>query len=135
MRQLNGVYTQAANQRHHRVGHLFQGRFKGILVDKEAYLLELIRYVVLNSVRAGIVDSPQQWPWSSYRAMMGKVVTPKWLAVHRLLSQFGEDRKSARRRFRSFVRGGMGQSIWVGLRPQIYLGDETFVERCSTGRV
>jgi REP element-mobilizing transposase RayT len=77
MRQLNGVYTQAANQRHHRVGHLFQGRFKGILVDKEAYLLELSRYVVLNPVRAGMVESPEQWPWSSYRAMKGKIVIPK----------------------------------------------------------
>ena len=72
MRQLNGVYTQASNRRHRRVGHLFQGRFKGILVDKEAYLLELSRYVVLNPVRAGMVESPEQWPWSSYRAMVKK---------------------------------------------------------------
>ncbi len=132
MRQLNGVYTQASNRRHRRVGHLFQGRFKGILVDKDAYLLELSRYVVLNPVRAGMVESPEQWPWSSYRAMMGEVVTPTWLAVDGLLSQFGKDRKEARRYFRSFVRDGIGQGLWEGLRHQIFLGDDTFVEKMQS---
>jgi REP element-mobilizing transposase RayT len=68
MRQLNGVYTQDFNRTHHRVGHVFQGRYKAILVEKEAYLLELVRYVVLNPVRAGMVRTPGEWPWSSYRA-------------------------------------------------------------------
>ena len=76
MRQLNGVYTQASNRRHQRTGHLFQERFKGVLVDKDAYLLELSRYVVLNPVRAGMVERPEQWPWSSHRAMMGDVGSP-----------------------------------------------------------
>ncbi len=80
MRHLSGVYTQASNRRHGRTGHLFQGRFKGILVDRDAYLLELSRYVVLNPVRAGMVDEPGQWPWSSYRAMIGTVSVPNWLA-------------------------------------------------------
>jgi REP element-mobilizing transposase RayT len=71
MRQLNGVYTQSSNRRHARVGHLFQGRFKAILVDSDAYLLELARYVVLNPVRAGMVRKPDKWAWSSYRASMG----------------------------------------------------------------
>jgi hypothetical protein len=71
MRHLNGVHTQASNRRHGRTGHLFQGRFKAILVDRDAYLLALFRYVVLNPVRAGMVDEPEQWPWSSYRAMIG----------------------------------------------------------------
>ena len=66
MRQLNGVYTQASNRRHQRTGHLFQGRFKAILVDKDSYLLELARYVVLNPVRALMVAHPGQWQWSSY---------------------------------------------------------------------
>ncbi len=79
----------ASNRRHHRNEHLFQGRFKGILVDKDAYLLDLSRYVVLNPVRAGLVRSPEKWPWSSYRAMMGEALVPKWLAVDGLLSQFG----------------------------------------------
>ena len=63
MRQLNGVYTQRSNRRHERVGHLFQGRYKAILVDGDAYLLELSRYVVLNPVRAGIVEAPEEWHW------------------------------------------------------------------------
>ncbi len=86
IRQLNGVYTQASNRRHRRVGHLFQGRFKGILVDKEAYLLELTWYVVLNPLRVGMVDLPEQWPWSSYRATIGEESVPKWLGVDALLS-------------------------------------------------
>jgi len=65
MRQLNGVYTQYVNRTHRRVGHLFQGRFKGILVEKESYLLELARYVVLNPVRAGMVRQPEEWSWSN----------------------------------------------------------------------
>jgi len=75
MRQLNGVYTQYVNRAHGRVGHVFQGRYTGILVEKESYLLELTRYVVLNPVRAGMVDDPRAWPWSSYRAMVGEAAS------------------------------------------------------------
>lgn len=132
MRHLNGVYTQASNRRHARNGHLFQGRFKGILVDRDAYLLELTRYVVLNPVRAGMVDTPEQWPWSSYRAMIGAVPTPNWLEVHGLLSQFGASREEARHRYRAFVDQGVGRDIWQGLRQQIYLGDEAFVTHVQT---
>lgn len=81
MRQLNGVYTQAFNRRHRRVGHVFQGRYKGILVDKDSYLLELSRYVVLNPVRAGMVKDVADWPWSSYRAMLGLAPAPACLQV------------------------------------------------------
>ena len=72
MRQLNGVFTQRFNHRHSRVGHLFQGRYHAVLVEKEAHLLELSRYIVLNPVRARLVDHPDHWPWSSYRAMAGR---------------------------------------------------------------
>ena len=85
MRQLNGVYTQASNRRHGREGHLFQGRFKAILVDADSYLLEVARYVVLNPVRARMVRDPAKWPWSSYRAMIGAVEAPDWLATDGLL--------------------------------------------------
>ncbi len=71
MRQLNGVYTQWFNRKHQRVGHLFQGRYKAILVDKDAYLLELNRYIVLNPIRAKMVKSLSKWPWSSWHFMMG----------------------------------------------------------------
>jgi REP element-mobilizing transposase RayT len=129
MRHLNGVYTQASNRRHGRTGHLFQGRFKGILVDRDAYLLELTRYVVLNPVRARMVEAPEHWPWSSHLAMIGDAPAPRWLAVDALLSQFGASRDEARRRYRAFVYEGLGQDIWQELRQQIYLGDDAFVTR------
>ena len=129
MRHLNGVYTQASNRRHQRVGHLFQGRYKAILVDRDAYLQELSRYVVLNPVRAGLVDSPGEWPWSSYRAMVGEGPVPKWLAVDGLLRDFGSTRKPACLRYQRFVQDGIGRrGLWDGLRQQIYLGDQKFVE-------
>ena len=130
MRQLNGMYTQASNRRHKRTGHLFQGRFKGILVDKESYLLELSRYVVLNPVRAGMVKHPGEYEWSSYRAMVGDTLTPQWLATDGLLSQFGSRRSEARRRYTRFVEEGIDTpSIWAELRQQIYLGDDKFIRR------
>lgn len=130
MRQLNGVYTQASNRRHRRIGHLFQGRFKGILVDQNSYLLELSRYVVLNPVRAGMVEHAEEWPWSSYRAMIGAEPPPEWLATDGLLLQFGSTREEARRRYREFVAAGVcAEPVWSGLRQQIYLGDEGFVAR------
>lgn len=130
MRQLNGVYTQASNRRHLRTGHLFQGRFKGILVERESHLLELARYIVLNPVRAVMVDRPEDWRWSSYRAMVGQVPTPGWLETDSLLSEFGQARNRARQRYKRFVLDGVGQgSPWTNLRQQLYLGGDGFVER------
>lgn len=130
MRQLNGVYTQASNRRHRRVGHLFQGRYKAILVDRDAYLLELTRYVALNPVRAGMVRSPGDWEWSSYRAMVGEAQNPSWLETDGLLAQFSAKRTVARRRYSQFVAEGIGrENIWAELKAQIYLGDESFVKR------
>ena len=80
MRQLNGVFTQATNRRHSRSGHLFQGRYKAILVDKDQYLLELARYVVLNPVRAkGMIRNIEDWPWSNYLAFIGHTKAQEWL--------------------------------------------------------
>jgi len=130
MRQLNGVYTQLSNRKYGRVGHLFQGRYKAILVDADAYLLELTRYVVLNPVRAGMVALPGDWRWSSYLDMIGERKAPDWLATDGLLAQFATDRVEAVRRYIEFVIQGIGkESIWQGLRRQIYLGDDSFVER------
>ena len=130
MRQLNGSYTQWSNRRHHRVGHLFQGRYKAILVDKDAYLLELCRYVVLNPVRARMAKSPNLWRWSSYRAMMGLESDPPWFSADAVLAQFGHNRGVARRRYERFVAQGMQiKSPWEDLKGQIYLGDDRFVAR------
>lgn len=133
MRQLNGVYTQASNRRHTRVGHLFQGRFKAILVDSDAYLLELARYVVLNPVRAGMVKKPADWPWSSYRASVGLQPAAPWLAVDGLLAVFAKRRSLAQQRYAQFVAEGIGAaSPWGNLKGQVYLGDEQFVNQMQT---
>jgi REP element-mobilizing transposase RayT len=128
MRQLNGVYTQRFNRRRQRVGHVFQGRYKAIIVQKEAYLLELARYVVLNPVRAGIVGTPDQWPWSSYRAMAGLCDVPPWLTIDGLLAAFSAQPGEARERYIAFVAAGNHPSTpWEQLRNQIFLGSEAFV--------
>ena len=130
MRQLNGVYTQASNRRHERSGHLFQGRYKAILVDKDRYLLELSRYVVLNPLRAkGMVKRLEDWPWSSYPAMVGSTLKPEWLTTDWILSLFGMQRIIAMERYRQFVIEGVQHQseIWSNLKGQIYLGDKAFV--------
>ena len=132
MRQLNGVYTQASNRRHQRVGHLFQGRFKAILVDSDAYLLELSRYVVLNPVRAGMVKKPADWKWSSYRASVGLEPAAPWLAVDGILAQFTKRRSLAQQRYAQFVIEGIkAASPWRDLKGQVYLGDDQFVQRAQ----
>ncbi len=130
MRQLNGLYTQRFNRGHGLVGHLFQGRYKAILVQKESHLLELARYVVLNPVRAGMVDDPADWQWSSHRAVMGKERTPDWLDADGLLSAFGAQRDRARLAYQQFVLDGMGRASPLDrVEHQVFLGDQVFVER------
>jgi REP element-mobilizing transposase RayT len=133
VRYLNGVYTQRFNRRHRRVGHLFQGRFKAIVVEKEAYLLELCRYVVLNPVRAGVVKDPAASPWSSYRATAGLTPAPGWLTVDWLLAQFGRTQRAAQAQYRQFVAEGMRQpsAPWEEVVGQIYLGHEAFIRRAQ----
>ena len=133
MRQLNGIYTQAFNRRHRRVGHLFQGRYKAILVERESYLLELIRYVVRNPVRAKMVRTVGVWPWSSYRATAGEGPGVPWLETGWVLSQFGRRRAEAQRRYRAFVSAGRSDPFdpWSAVRGQIYLGSDEFVRGAS----
>lgn len=128
MQRLNGRYTQYFNTRHRRAGHLFQGRFKSILVEREPHLLELTRYVVLNPVRAGMVQTAGQWPWSNYRATAGRARAPKWLEIDWTLSQFSARRQAAREAYRRFVVEGKGQpSPFRELTGQIYLGGNGFL--------
>lgn len=128
MRQLNGVYTQQFNHRHHETGHLFQGRYKAILVQKDSHLLELTRYVVLNPVRAGMVMRPEDWAWSSYRAMIQAASEPRWLDVDWTLSQFGMSRTQAVAAYRQFVMAGKGlPDPKAQVRHQLFLGDEAFI--------
>jgi putative transposase len=129
MRQLNGLYTQAYNRRHRRPGHVFQGRYQAILVQKESHFLEVCRYVVLNPVRARAVGEPEEWRWSSYRATMGRGAGHPCLTVDEILSQFGRRYGPAREKYREFVRDGIvRRSLWDDLKGQSLLGEEGFVE-------
>lgn len=130
MRQLNGVYTQSYNRRHKKTGHIFQGRYKAVLVEKENYLLELSRYVVLNPVRAGITEKPEHWKWSSYSATAGIKKTPHYLTVDWILGQFGSIRRKAEKQYKEFVLSGIKEeSPWKKLKGQILLGEGEFIEK------
>lgn len=130
MRQLNGAYTQHFNRAHSRVGHVFQGRYKAIMVERDSYLLELARYVVLNPLRANMVDRLNVWPWSSYLAMCGQVESPQWLQTDWILSQFYHERSSAIEEYVRFVhQGARLPSMWSQLRGQIFLGSEDFFRK------
>jgi putative transposase len=111
MRQLNGVYSQGFGRRHGRPGHVLEGRFNAQIVDREGYLREVCRYVVLNPVRAGLVAHPGQWPWSSYRATVGEAPVPPYLTVDWVLA-LGETtlRATAERRYRQFVEAGLAEA-------------------------
>jgi len=131
MRHLNGVYTQRYNAVHQTVGHVFQGRFKAVLVEKDAHLLEVSRYVVLNPVRAGLAPHPRQWRWSSYAPTAGLRKGRPWLTTDWLLTQFGVKRLEAWKAYRQFVREGLGvTSPFEGLPGGLVLGGEAFVARC-----
>jgi putative transposase len=128
MRRLNGVYTQFFNRRHGLVGHVLQGRYKSVIVDRDAYLLELARYIVLNPVRAGLVSDAKDWPWSSYRGTAGMVAAPHWLSVQAITGQFGNQVLAAQQVYRDFVLDGVHiPSPWGELRGQTYLGGERFL--------
>jgi len=128
-RQLNGVYTQLFNKRHGRTGHLFQGRYKAVLIQKDEHLLEVCRYVVLNPVRAGMVARAEDWKWSSYRAITGWEPPHSCLTTDWVLGQFGEERMKAEKEYRQFVQEGVGQeSIWSGVKGQAVLGKDGFID-------
>ena len=129
MQLLNGVYTQSFNRSHKRFGHIFQGRFKAILIEKESHLLEVARYVVLNPVRAHIVAHPRDWIWSSYRATSGESQPIGFLSVGWLLEQFDSQRKRALLAYRQFVKEGKGVCLWDDLQGGALLGSEAFVEQ------
>jgi REP element-mobilizing transposase RayT len=130
MRQLNGVYTQRFNKAHRRVGHVFQGRYKGILVERDSYLLELARYVVLNPLRARMVDALEEWPWSSYLATCGQVPCAPWLQTDWIFGHFSSEREKAIQHYVRFVHEGARlPSVWSQLKAHIYLGSDGFVRR------
>ena len=131
MHWLNTRYVQWFNQKHDRCGHLFQRRFEAKLIEKESYMLEVARYVILNPVRAHMVAHPQEYRWSSYHATAGLEPVPEWLDAAGLLGNFGNDVSSAREEYRRFVDGGIGieRRLWDELQGQIYLGTAEWIDR------
>ena len=129
MHYINGVYTQKFNKNHKRVGHVFQGRYKAILVEKDSYLLELARYVVLNPVRASMVSHASEWVWSSYHATCGEMRAPEWLMTDWILSVFASSRLEGVFSYKKFIAEGEHKQPWGDLKNQLYLGSDDFVTK------
>jgi hypothetical protein len=124
-------YTRYWNRRYGVIGHLFQGRYKAILCDKESYLLELIRYIHLNPVRSKKVKDASLYPWSSHGAYI-KGEGRDWIAVEEILSRFGKRPTEAIRRYQRFVREGIPEGHreeYYQVVNQRYLGEEEFIEK------
>jgi putative transposase len=130
MHWLNSEYARIFNKRYKRVGHLFQGRYKSILIDEQNYLDEVRRYTVLNPVRAGMVTGPAEYRWSSYRAHAGLDPIPEWLYSEWLFDLHPEPAK-CHEMYREYVLAKLAtnESIWDKLTGQIYLGSAEWVER------
>jgi putative transposase len=131
MQWLNGTYAGWFNDRHHRAGHLFQGRFHAVLVEKEAYFAELLRYVVLNPVRAKMIGRPEEYAWSSYRATAGLEAAPEWLDVAAAVAGLGDGPEAAQMAYRRYVLEAIGceDRLWDKVTNAIYLGSEDWTKQ------
>ncbi|MFH1404880.1 MAG: transposase [Patescibacteria group bacterium] len=128
MRDINGNYTQWFNAKHKTVGHLFQGRYKSYLIEKEIYLLEVSRYIVLNPIRAGLVNHPEQWRWSSYKSTAGYTKTFDWLHTDWVLGYFGKGKTVAQKYYRRFVKDGTNaDDPHINTKNGFLLGSPQFV--------
>ena len=135
MKWLNQAYAETFNERHQRVGHLFQGRFKGILVEREGHLLELVRYIVLNPVRCHAVAFASDYEWSNYRSTAGLQPSPPWLEIDWTLDQFGgANRAESNEAYRRFVAEARGASYnpTESVVGEIYLGGAAFCDRMQS---
>jgi putative transposase len=127
-------YTRYFNRRYGKTGHLFEGRYRAILCDKDAYLLELVRYIHLNPVRAKVVKDPERYKWTSHQRYLGKGVEGL-IEEEFLLKQFGKDKSIARRKYRKFVMEGLGwghEEKYYEVKDQRYLGEESFIDRIES---
>jgi len=132
MHGINGRYTGYLNRKYGRVGHLFQGRYRGILVEKDAYLIPLSRYVHLNPVRARMAERPEEYGWSSYPGYLGKTKEEDWVEYSWILSAFGPDRAKARRGYRAYTEEGLHKKMESPLQKlhgRIILGGEEFIDQ------
>ena len=135
LRQLNGVYGQAFNRRHARVGHVFGGRFKSLLVGRDNYLVQITRYLALNPVRAGLVANPEAWTWSHHRAMAGIAPTTPFLTRDEILKHFdASNRTVAQEAYRRFVElgGGDDERLRTSIASGGILGDQALMARVSS---
>ena len=128
MQWLCGTYVGWFNRKYKRAGHLFQGRFKSFIIEKEAYLLEVLRYVVLNPVRAKMVARPEDYLWSSYRATMGLEIAPEWLDLKAIELSFGEESWQSTYRVWVDERVGSEERLWDQLMNGIYLGTTAWLK-------
>lgn len=132
MQYLNSAYSGYYNARHKRVGHLLQGRYKAILVEKDNYLLELTRYIHLNPVRAKIVENPSAYRWSSYRVYEGREKTADWLSLSEVMEQFSANSQEAFQKYKEFVEDRLEEKVkenlLSGVVYQCFLGGRRFVE-------
>ena len=132
---LNGEYAKYFNRRHKRSGHLYQNRPDTRLVEDGSYYLNVLRYAVLNPVRARMVSAPEDYRWSSHRAVLGIDAAPDWLAVDDVLAQFAPQRAIAQDRYRCFVDAGIGaESPWKHLVGQVFLGGDEWIKKMR-GRI
>lgn len=131
MHWLNGSYAGWFNRSHKRSGHLFQGRFDAFLVEKESYFIELLRYVVLNPVRAGLVAQPDQYRWSSYRATAGLEQAPDWFDLAASRTPFGDAEAEGTMAYRSFVAAKVdsAECLWDKVTNAIYLGSDAWTRK------
>jgi REP element-mobilizing transposase RayT len=135
MHHINGAYTTYFNVKRDRSGHLFQGRYKALLVDADEYAVELSRYIHLNPVRAGIVPSPEEYKWSSCQYYTGKIKSPEWLEESLILGYFGKKRKSACKSYRDFVYSVIDEeykSPLTELTQSIFLGGDAFISEIKS---
>jgi len=135
MHFINSSYTSYFNKIHERIGHLFQGRYKAILVDADEYAKELSRYIHLNPVRAEITELPEQYQWSSYREYMGLRRKPVWLHPEFVLGYFGKTEVEASFQYAGFIKSGQhlaAKNPIENLGPSNILGSDIFIERIKT---
>jgi REP element-mobilizing transposase RayT len=132
MRHINGIYTQRFNRRYKMDGQLFRGRYKAILVDADNYLLELVRYIHRNPVRAGIVRQPEEYLWSSHRGYLAKSDNWKWLQKEFVLGMFDENKAGQKEAFLNFIGQGDSKDIQKFYEKKnlpSFLGSEGFIEK------
>lgn len=133
MQNIGFRYSQFINRKYQRTGHLFQGRYKALLIDADSYLLELIRYIHLNPVRAGMVRFPDEYSWSSHPSYTGESPRPPWLNLDWALAQFAGEAETAIKRYRAFIDDGLGEGhrrdFHRGSFEGRALGDDSFIDQ------